>query len=92
LKFQKICNTLYNEFLFREVAMNNKLVIGVIVAVVVAVAAYFIMENAGTDNSADSGTGGALMRTNQTEGPVEIGSKTVDIELINEFETYGQAF
>ena len=72
--------------------MNNKLVIGVIVAVVVAVAAYFIMENAGTDNSADSGTGGALMRTNQTEGPVEIGSKTVDIELINEFETYGQAF
>ena len=72
--------------------MNIKLVIGVIVAVVVAVAAYFIMENAGTDNSADSGTGGALMRTNQTEGPVEIGSKTVEIELINEFETYGQAF
>ncbi len=72
--------------------MNNKLVIGVIVAVVVAVAAYFIMENAGTDNSADSGTGGQLMRTNQTEGPVEIGSKTVEIELINEFETYGQAF
>ena len=72
--------------------MNNKLVIGVIVAVVVAVAAYFIIENAGTDNSADSGTGGALMRTNQTEGPVEIGSKTVEIELLNEFETYGQAF
>jgi hypothetical protein len=72
--------------------MNNKLVIGVIVAVVVAVAAYFIMENAGTDNSADSGTGGVLMRTNQTEGPVEIGSKTVEFEIINEFETYGQAY
>jgi len=72
--------------------MNNKLVIGVIVAVVVAVAAYFIMQNAGTDNSADSKTGGQMMRTNQTEGPVEIGSKTVEIELINEFETYGQAF
>lgn len=72
--------------------MNNKLVIGVIVAVVVAVAAYFIMQNAGTDRSADSGTGGALMRTNQTEGPVVIGSKTVDIPIINEMETYGQAY
>ncbi|MAV98844.1 MAG: hypothetical protein CML81_03430 [Rhodobiaceae bacterium] len=72
--------------------MNNKLVIGVIVAVVVAVAAYFIMQNAGTDNTGDSGTGGKLMRTNQTDGPVEIGSKTVDIEILNEFETYGQAF
>ena len=72
--------------------MNNKLVIGVIVAVVVAVAAYFIMQNAGTDRSADSGTGGELMRTNQTDGPVEIGSKTVEFEIINEFETYGQAY
>jgi hypothetical protein len=72
--------------------MNNKLVIGVVVAVVVAVAAYFIMQNAGTDRSADSGTGGELMRTNQTDGPVEIGSKTVEFEIINEFETYGQAY
>ena len=72
--------------------MNNKLVIGVVVAVFVAVAAYFIMQNAGTDRSADSGTGGELMRTNQTDGPVEIGSKTVEFEIINEFETYGQAY
>ena len=72
--------------------MNNKLVIGVVVAVVVAVAAYFIIQNAGTDRSADSGTGGELMRTNQTDGPVEIGSKTVEFEIINEFETYGQAY
>jgi len=72
--------------------MNNKLVIGVIVAVVVAVAAYFIMQNAGTDNAGDSGTGGKLMRTNQTDGPVEIGSKTVEFELLDEMATYGQAY
>ncbi len=72
--------------------MNNKLVIGVIVAVVVAVAAYFIMQQAGTDRSADSSTGGELMRTNQVEGPVEIGSKTVEIELLDEFATYGQSY
>lgn len=72
--------------------MNNKLVIGVIVAVVVAVAAYFIMQNAGTENIGDSGTGGKLMRTNQTDGPVEIGSKTVEFELLDEMATYGQAY
>jgi hypothetical protein len=72
--------------------MNNKLVIGVIVAVVVAVAAYFIMQNAGTENTGDSGTGGKLMRTNQTDGPVEIGSKTVEFELLDEMATYGQAY
>jgi len=72
--------------------MNNKLVIGVIVAVVVAVAAYFIMQNAGTENTGDPGTGGKLMRTNQTDGPVEIGSKTVEFELLDEMATYGQAY
>jgi len=72
--------------------MNNKLVIGVIVAVVVAVAAYFIMQSAGTNNAGDSGTGGKLMRTNQTDGPVNIGSKTVEFELLDEMATYGQAY
>ena len=71
---------------------DNKLVIGVIVVIAVAVLGYFVMQQAGTDRSADSGTGGELMRTNQTEGPVEIGSKTVEIELLDEFATYGQSF
>ena len=52
--------------------MNNKLVIGVIVVIAVAVLGYFVMQQAGTDRSADSGTGGELMRTNQVEGPIEI--------------------
>ncbi|MAT21925.1 MAG: hypothetical protein CML86_01610 [Rhodobiaceae bacterium] len=72
--------------------MNNKLVIGVIVVVAVAVLGYFVMQQAGTDRSADSGTGGELMRTNQVEGPIDIGSKTVEIELLDEFATYGQSF
>ena len=72
--------------------MNNKLVMGAIVAVVVAVAAYFIMINAGKDNTGSSSTGGALMRTNQTDEPVVVGSKTVEIEMLDEFATYGQAF
>ena len=72
--------------------MNNKLVMGAIVAVVVAVEAYFIMTNAGKDNTGSSSTGGALMRTNQTDEPVVVGSKTVEIEMLDEFATYGQAF
>ena len=72
--------------------MNNKLVMGAIVAVVVAVAAYFIMTNAGKDITGSSSTGGALMRTNQTDEPVVVGSKTVEIEMLDEFATYGQAF
>tara|TARA_B100000029_G_scaffold371537_1_gene365489 strand:+ start:188 stop:400 length:213 start_codon:yes stop_codon:yes gene_type:complete len=70
--------------------MNNKLVIGVIVAVVVAVLAYFVMQQAGTNNNADSIAGGELMRTNQPDGEVEIGSKEVEIELLDEFSHYGQ--
>ena len=72
--------------------MNSKLVIGVIVVIAVAVLGYFVMQQAGTDRSADSGTGGELMRTNQVEGPIEIGSKTVEIELLDECATYGQSF
>ena len=72
--------------------MNNKLVMGAIVAVVVAVAAYVIMTNAGKDNTGSSSTGGALMRTNQTDEPVVVGSKTVEMEMLDEFATYGQAF
>tara|TARA_Y100000590_G_scaffold454595_1_gene601677 strand:- start:4754 stop:4966 length:213 start_codon:yes stop_codon:yes gene_type:complete len=70
--------------------MNNKLVIGVIVAVVVAVLAYFVVQQAGTNNNADSIAGGELMRTNQPDGEVEIGSKEVEIELLDEFSHYGQ--
>ena len=72
--------------------MNNKLVIGLIVVVVVAIAAYFISQQAGTNNNADSIAGGELMRTNQPDGEVVIGSKEVEIELLDEFATYGQAF
>ena len=50
------------------------------------------MTNAGKDNTGSSSTGGALMRTNQTDEPVVVGSKTVEIEMLDEFATYGQAF
>ena len=70
--------------------MNNKLVMGAIVAVVVAVAAYFIMTNAGKDTTGSSSRGGALMRTNKADDPVVVGIKPVKMEMLEEFEKSGE--
>lgn len=63
--------------------MSSKTTIGIIVGIVVFIAAYLIFQNQQSDieksrNSVDSSK---LQRTNQSDEPVEMGSKETDIPV-----------
>lgn len=66
--------------------MSSKTTIGIIVGIVVFIAAYLIFQNQQSDieksrNSVDSSK---LQRTNQSDEPVVFGSKENDVDLFPE--------
>lgn len=69
--------------------MTNNIKIAIAV-LVLAVAGYFIYSSMGSENDSEKVSEDKIMRTNQTDNPVAIGSKEVEFELLDEMSHYGQ--
>ncbi len=70
--------------------MTNNIKIAIAV-LVLAVAGYFIYSSMSSgDDGKKTRNEDKIMRTNQTDDPVALGSKEVEFELLDEMSHYGQ--